>query len=148
MAGWQIRDACRQQLEQLEELERCCFSLPWTREMLESQLPGPMHIFLVAEDADGTILGYVGMMHVLDEGYISNVAVRPEARRQGVADALIRELLHRSEALALRFVTLEVRAHNEPAQALYRKHGFAPVGLRPKYYEAPVEDAVLMTKYL
>ena len=66
----------------------------------------------------------------------------------GIADALIKALTQRAEALELAFVTLEVRAGNEPAKALYSKHGFVPVGLRKNYYDKPTEDAVLMTKYL
>ena len=135
-------------LEELEQLEQCCFSMPWTREMLFGQLPDDSHEFLVAEREDGKLLGYVGMMTVLDEGYISNVAVDPEVRRQGIGDALIRALLERAELRELRFVTLEVREHNEAAISLYRKHGFLPVGLRKNYYQAPTENAILMTKYL
>ena len=144
--AYSIVDAAPCHLETLEELEKQCFSLPWTREMLQSQLPDGMHEFLVAEE-NGTVLGYVGMMFVLDEGYISNVAVAPQQRRRGIGDALILELLRRCEAHELAFVTLEVREHNEPAIALYRKHGFEPVGLRKNYYEAPVENAILMTKF-
>ena len=143
-----ICDASQRHLEALEALEQACFSLPWTRDMLLSQLPDENHEFLAAEDESGKLLGYVGMMCVLDEGYISNVAVDPACRRQGIGDLLIRELLARAEKRDLSFVTLEVREHNAPAIALYRKHGFSPVGLRKNYYEAPVENAILMTKYL
>ena len=132
-------------LEQVEELEKRCFSLPWTWEMLMSQLPDDEHEFLAAVDESGKLLGYVGMMTVLDEGYISNVAVEPGCRRQGVGEALIRELLERCRMRQLSFVTLEVREHNEPAIALYSKLGFVPVGLRKNYYEAPKENALLMT---
>ena len=143
-----ICDASQRHLEALEALEQACFSLPWTRDMLLSQLPDENHEFLAAEDESGKLLGYVGMMCVLDEGYISNVAVDPACRRQGIGDLLIRELLARAEKRGLSFATLEVREHNEPAIALYRKHGFSPVGLRKNYYEAPVENAILMTKFL
>ena len=141
-----IVDAQPRHLDALENLERICFSRPWTRDQLLSQFPDDHHVFLVAEDDEDALLGYVGMMCVLDEGYISNVAVSPACRRQGVADELIGELLHRARERGLRFVTLEVREHNEPAIALYRKHGFLPVGLRKNYYEAPAENALLMTK--
>ena len=143
-----IVNASPRHLPELEALEKRCFSLPWTEEMLMGQLPDDNHEFLAAESESGELLGYVGMMTVLDEGYISNVAVAPEQRRQGIADALIAELLERAALRALSFVTLEVREHNEPAIALYAKHGFAPVGLRKNYYEAPVENAILMTKFL
>lgn len=141
-----IRDAVSADLDRLEELEALCFSLPWTREQLGSQLPDAMHVFLVA-DADGTAVGYVGMMHVVDEGYISNVAVAPEYRRRGAADALIAALVDRCAELSLAFATLEVRRSNYPAIALYEKHGFVRVGERRDYYELPREDALLMTKF-
>lgn len=143
----QILDAQPHHLPQIEELEQQCFSIPWTWDQLMSQLPDDCHEFLAAEQK-GKVLGYVGMMTVLDEGYISNVAVDPAFRRKGIADRLITELLDRARIRELSFVTLEVREHNKPAIALYRKHGFAPVGLRKNYYELPVENALLMTKYL
>lgn len=146
MDGLLIRAAAAADIDRLEELEKECFSLPWTREQLISQLPDDMHVFLIAE-LGGMAVGYVGMMHVVDEGYISNVAVAPEYRRRGIADALIAALTVRCEALSLAFVTLEVRRGNAPAIALYEKHGFVPVGERRDYYELPREDALLMTKF-
>ena len=70
---WEITDAAEWMLPQLEELERRCFSLPWTGEQLKGQLPDEHHVFLAALRGE-QLLAYVGMMHVLDEGYISNVA--------------------------------------------------------------------------
>ena len=142
----EIINASEKHIEQLENLEKLCFSMPWTKDFLISQLPDDRHIFIVAADGD-TVLGYVGMMYVLDEGYISNVAIAPEQRRQGIADALINELLARCQALELSFATLEVRAGNAPAISLYEKHGFSPVGKRKNYYDFPKEDAILMTKF-
>lgn len=142
-----VADAAIAHIEAIEELEKQCFSQPWTREQLLSQLPDERHEFLAALHK-GRPVGYVGMMCVLDEGYIANVAVSPACRRQGIADALIAELLRRAVSRELAFVTLEVRAGNEAAKALYAKHGFVPVGLRKKYYAFPTEDAVLMTKFL
>ena len=142
-----IRDAAAADLDALEALEKACFSLPWTREQLQSQLPDERHEFLVASDAEGSVLGYIGMMTVLDEGYISNVAVDPEARRRGIGRALVKEMLRRAAERSLAFVTLEVRAHNDGAIALYAGEGFLPVGLRREYYEHPKEDALLMTRF-
>ena len=144
---YRIIDTTQTQLEQIEKIEQQCFSCPWTLDQLRSQLSDDRHVFLAAVDAGGTVLGYVGMMFVLDEGYISNVAVAPAYRRQGVADALIAALMRRAEELALAFVTLEVRAGNEPAKSLYAKHGFVPVGRRKNYYDLPKEDAILMTRF-
>ena len=142
-----IADAASEHINAIEELEKQCFSVPWTREQLLSQLPDERHEFLVAL-CEGQPVGYVGMMCVLDEGYIANVAVSPDWRRQGIGDALIAELLRRAVSRELAFVTLEVRAGNEAAKALYAKHGFVPVGTRKKYYTSPTEDAILMTKFL
>lgn len=144
---YRIIQAEKRHLDALTHLEQQCFSIPWTRGQLEAELPDAHHEFLVAE-ADDKVLGYVGMMYVLDEGYISNVAVAPEYRRRGFASALITELLRRAEELALSFVTLEVRQTNAPAIALYEGFGFVPVGLRKGYYDAPKEDAILLTRYL
>ena len=144
---YRIIDTTQTQLEQIEKIEQQCFSCPWTLDQLRSQLSDDRHVFLAAVDAGGTVLGYVGMMFVLDEGYISNVAVAPDFRRQGMADALISALMTRAEELNLAFVTLEVRAGNEPAKSLYAKHGFVPVGRRKNYYDLPKEDAILMTRF-
>ena len=142
-----IEDVREQELEQIEKIEKACFSLPWTVEQLRSQLKDSQHEFIAAKDDEGRVLGYVGMMYVLDEGYISNVAVAPEARRQGISDELIGELMRRSGFLGLAFVTLEVRCGNAAAIALYKKHGFVPVGRRKNYYDFPREDAILMTHF-
>lgn len=144
---YRIVNAELRHIEQLEQIEQACFSMPWTKEQLKGQLPDSCHVFIAAESGEA-VLGYVGMMYIIDEGYISNVAVAPEYRRQGIADALIDELMGRAAALNLAFVTLEARQSNSPAIALYKKHGFVPVGVRKNYYELPKEDAVLMTKFL
>lgn len=142
-----ILDAAARHLPQVERLEQLCFSVPWTEAQLRAQLPDDRHVFLVAERGD-EVLGYVGLMHVLDEGYISNVAVSPDCRRQGIGAALIAELTRRAGRLELAFLTLEARASNAPAIRLYEKMGFRQVGRRKRYYQRPEEDAVLMTLFL
>lgn len=145
---FEIADVRLEHIEQIEKLEKQCFSVPWTRQALVSQLPDDMHIFIAAFDDVGNVLGYVGMMYVLDEGYISNVAISPEYRRRGIADKLIEALVSRANDKDLSFVTLEVRQSNAPAIELYRKNGFSNVGLRKNYYTQPTEDAILMTRFL
>ena len=140
----QIHDAREELLPQVQRIEQQCFSLPWTEAMLRMQLQPDSHVFLTAE-TEGVVIGYVGMLYVLDEGYISNVAVRPDFRRRGVAEALLRALEARARALRLSFLTLEVRAGNAAAVALYEKRGYRVVGRRKNYYEKPTEDAILMT---
>ena len=144
---FRIVDVSAEHIRQIEEIERDCFSRPWTAEQLKSQMSDAQHEFIAAV-SDGRVLGYVGLMYVLDEGYISNVAVHPDARRQGIGDTLIDALAAKAAELELAFLTLEVRESNAPAIALYAKHGFHPVGKRKNYYDAPKEDAVLMTCYL
>ena len=139
-----IADASEALLPQIQRIEQQSFSVPWTEAMLRMQLAPDSHVFLTAGTAEG-VVGYIGMMYVLDEGYISNVAVRPDHRRQGVADALLGALEERARTLRLIFLTLEVRAGNEGAIALYEKLGYRVAGRRKNYYEKPTEDALLMT---
>ena len=131
-------------IPQMVELEKICFSLPWTADMIRSELNNPSCLYLAAVDGD-TLVGYIGVQTVLDEGYINNVAVRPEYRRRGIAAALISLLIDEARAIGLAFMTLEVRESNAPAIALYEKLGFTTVGRRKNYYEKPREDAILMT---
>ena len=145
---FEIADVSLEHIAEINELEKLCFSLPWSRQALISQLPDDMHMFIAAIGDDGQVLGYVGMMYVLDEGYISNVAVSPEHRRLGIADALINALIDRANEKDLSFVTLEVRKSNVPAIELYIKNGFSEVGLRKNYYTKPTEDAISMTRFL
>ena len=143
-----IKNAEEAQLDALARLDSACFAHPWTCGQLRAYLPDDRHELLLAQDENGRLLGYVGMMTVLDEGYLDKVAVAEDCRRQGVGSALICALLQRARARELAFVTLEVRRSNAAAQGLYAKHGFVPVGLRKNYYQALREDAVLMTHYL
>lgn len=139
-----VRPAAAGDLPALAALERECFSHPWSENSLAETMGNGRSLFLLAEREDEP-LGYLGMEYVLDEGGITNVAVFAAHRRQGVAAALLGELLRRAAALGLATVTLEVRAGNAPAVALYQKHGFVPVGRRKNYYTSPTEDAILMT---
>ena len=139
-----IADMQERHISQVALLERLCFSDPWTPEQIRAQRTGEGHVFLVAETA-GLVAGYISLMYVLDEGYIGNVAVAPEFRRQGLGRMLTEAMAARARALDLAFLTLEVRESNLPARQLYAECGFQPVGLRPNYYEKPRENAILMT---
>lgn len=143
-----IVDVQEKHIDDIIMLEKTCFSLPWTRRQLMNQRTDDGHVFIAACAGTGTVLGYLGVDCVLDEGYISNVAVTPEYRRQGIGDALLNETIHRALERELSFLTLEVREGNAQALALYEKHGFIKVGLRKNYYTKPTENAILMTKFL
>ena len=127
------------------DIERACFADPWTEDGLREELDNACARFLTAVDSGGAVAGYIGCHTVLDEGYIANVAVAPAFRRRGIGRALVQALLARSDDLA--FVTLEVRASNAPAIALYAGCGFVPAGTRRRFYSHPTEDALLMTAY-
>ena len=131
-------------LPQVLELEKVCFSLPWSRDAFLPELTDPACCWLAALDA-GEVVGYAGMQTVLDEGYISNIAVSPAHRKQGLGMALVDALQREGRRRRLSFLTLEVRVGNAEARRLYERAGFREVGLRPGYYEKPREDALLMT---
>ena len=133
-------------LDEVAELERSCFSAPWSRNMLAEELDNALSAFLVALDDSGRVVGYAGLQVVLDEGYITNVAVRPECRKQGIAGKLLQVFLDFAQGNHLAFLTLEVRASNYDAIALYGSRGFRSVGRRKNYYEHPREDAIIMTR--
>ena len=133
-------------LDEVAELERICFSTPWSRNMLAEELDNMLSAFLVALDDADRVVGYAGVQVILDEGYITNIAVRPECRRQGVAAKLLQVFLDFAKANKLSFLTLEVRASNYDAIALYGSRGFRSMGRRKNYYEHPREDAIIMTR--
>ena len=132
-------------LDAVAALERICFSDPWSRNLLAAELDNDLSAFLVALDGEGEVAGYAGLQVVLDEGTVTNIAVRPDCRRRGVASQLLQVFLNFAKGNQLAFLTLEVRASNYPAIALYGSRGFRGVGRRKNYYEHPREDAVIMT---
>ena len=133
-------------LDEVAELERLCFPDPWSRNVLAESLKNDLSAYLVALDAAGRVAGYAGLTVVLDEGSIDNIAVRPDCRRQGVASQLLDVFMNFARGNQLAFLTLEVRASNYAAIALYGSRGFREVGRRKKYYEHPTEDALIMTR--
>ena len=131
----------------IAQIEQECFHDPWSENGLREELESDNNLFLAAVEGD-TVVGYVGCQTVLDEGYITNVAVSPAHRRKGIAAKLLTELCARAEKKELAFITLEVRASNMPAITLYENAGYVPVGTRRNFYSAPKEDALLMTCFL
>lgn len=127
----------------IAEIEKECFSCAWSEQAVLDSANSDC-IFVLFEQ-DGVIKGYAGLQIILDEGYITNVAVKKEFRKQGVARALMEELLKKLEN-ELSFISLEVRASNTAAYNLYDSLGFLEEGRRKNFYEAPKEDALIMTK--
>lgn len=127
------------------ELEAICFRDPWSENSVASELNNPLSLWLVAVEED-TLVGYVGSQTVMGETDMMNVAVHPNHRRRGIARILIEELIKALKNLESRCLTLEVRASNEPAIALYTDLGFIEAGRRRNYYRNPKEDALILRK--
>ena len=140
MQNLNIRKMTEHDVDAVALLERENFSSPWTSAMILEELAGECSHYFVAEE-DGKVIGYGGMQIILDEGYVTNIAVSHEFRRRGVASAIIERMLWEP----LSFLSLEVRVSNAPAIALYHKFGFTQCGLRRGYYTNPTEDALILT---
>lgn len=136
-------------LHETAEIEKLCFSEPWSEDALLYMCTSPItYAVAVIEKSSGRLAAYGGCEYVLDEANIVNVATHPDFRRRGCAEALLGKM---EEFLAEEGVTevfLEVRESNTPARTLYEKLGFRAVGVRKNYYRFPTEDAVVMKKTL
>ncbi len=130
-------------IDRLCELEKCCFSVPWSRDSFTWAKENENAYFIVAED-NGEIVGYAGLCFVLDEGDIANVATAPSHRRRGIAAALMSDIVAFAKENGIVHLMLEVRASNAGAIALYEKIGFSKVAVRKNYYSRPTEDADIM----
>lgn len=148
LAAWQevtVSPMCEDDITEIAEIEKECFSTPWSEDALRNELENDGAIFLTAKTG-GEIAGYLGMHTVLDECYIANVAVKNKFRRRGVGF----KLLDSAEKAALdkgcSFISLEVRVSNTPAINLYEKRGYISQGQRKNFYSNPTENALIMTK--
>ena len=139
-----IIEMASEHVSSLAQIEKQCFSTPWSENALAEEIENPNARFFVALCGE-QVAGYIGAHNIVGEVYITNVAVAPDYRRQGVATQLIERLVEISRAENAEFITLEVRENNTSAQALYEKQGFGVVGKRKAFYENPREDAILMT---
>lgn len=140
-----VRQMEEADLGSVARIEASIFSKPWSEEGFRDSLKLPNTVYLVAEQ-DGSIAGYIGMLCVLDEGEITNVAVAEGFRRQGIGERLLSSLLQAGRKEGVDSFTLEVRESNSSARRLYRKFGFQEEGIRRNFYEKPTEDAILMWK--
>lgn len=136
--------ACREHLSEIALIESLCFSDPWSEKALELLLNESCVAFVAL--IDGRVAAYGGMMIVLDEGQVINIATHPDYRRQGLARDIMNALSHSACELGLGVMFLEVREQNLPVRALYRSDGWAEVGVRKNFYSHPVDNAVIMQK--
>ena len=134
-----------EQVAHVAALEQECFSAPWSENAISSELKNPLSTWLVAME-DGNFAGYVGSQAVMGEADMMNLAVKANCRRKGIAEGLVMALIDCLKEQEVSSLTLEVRASNEAAIALYNKLGFVQVGRRPGYYAKPKEDALILRK--
>ena len=132
-------------VQPIADIEKLCFSDPWSVNSIGSELRNPLSLWLVALE-DSNVAGYVGSQTVLGEADMMNLAVHPDYRRRGVGEQLVLQLVDHLRRQGSHILMLEVRASNEPAIALYKKLGFIQVGRRPNYYTKPKEDALILRK--
>jgi ribosomal-protein-alanine N-acetyltransferase len=137
------RSAAHADLDAISAIERASFASPWSPESLAAELDRPWSFFPVRCLPDGTLVAYLNYWVVFDEIHVLNLATHPAHRRAGHARALLAEMIGLGSQNGSRFVHLEVRASNAPAQRLYEALGFARVGRRPRYYNNNGEDAFL-----
>ncbi len=139
-----IRKMTLEDVQVVAEIETQCFSQPWSEKSFEDSISREDTIFLVCEDSSGLVTGYIGMYLSFDEASITNVAVSPEFRKRGCGEQLVASAKEAVKEANAETIFLEVRVSNTPAISLYKKLGFEELGIRKKFYEHPVEDAIIM----
>ena len=137
-----IRNMNLSDIQAAVEIEKQCFSQPWSEKSFQDSIARDDTVFLVCED--GAVTGYIGMYLCFDEASITNVAVSPEFRKRGYGELLVKAAKEAAKAAGAVAILLEVRQSNEPAISLYKKLGFEELGIRKNFYEHPVEDAIIM----
>lgn len=144
MTSWTIRPAERRDVPALLVIEQAMFSEPWTRSMLLDEIITAENRRYTVAVEDGRIVGYLGLMFVGSEVHVNTLAAAPGEEGRGVATSLLDEGWADARARGATRATLEVAVSNERAQHLYRRFGFAPVGVRKRYYERTGEDALVL----
>lgn len=140
-----IRPMAEADIAQVSVMEQTIFSRPWSAEAFLQTLEDPHTVYAVV-DIQGQIAAYCGIWQVLEEGDLCNVAVKEELRGQGIAHAMLKEVLSWGREAGMTAFTLEVRAGNQAAISLYEKLGFVTEGIRRNFYDRPTEDALIMWK--
>lgn len=142
-----LRPAKAGDAKSIAEMEKICFTVPWSYEAILAELTeNPRAFYLIAESC-GEIIGYAGVWIILDEGHITNVAVLPEHRGRKTGTAIVKQLLQITEARGVIRHTLEVRRSNRSAIVLYENLGFQTAGVRKGYYMDNGEDALIMWRH-
>ena len=138
-----VRKMTMKDIPSVVEIEKECFSLPWSEKSFEDSLSREDTLFLVCEDEE-IVTGYIGLYLSFDEASVTNVAVASKVRKKGYGEALVEKSKELAKAAGAECIFLEVRQSNVPALSLYKKLGFEELGIRKNFYEHPVEDAIIM----
>ena len=142
---WTAVGVTGEDIPQIAELERVCFSDPWSEAILRESLDNPLYRFVAVKEG-ARVLGYAGMFLTIPEAQIANVAVDPQMRRRGSARSLVRGLVREAAEAGATVAFLEVREHNAGAISLYEQEGFVRVGMRKNYYDNPVENGYVYVR--
>lgn len=141
----EIKEMVKENVSAVAELEKQFFSAPWSEKSIAEELDNPLSLWLVAMEGE-MLAGYIGSQSVLGESDMMNIAVADGFRRSGIGQMLVEKLIEELRKKGNSCITLEVRESNHPARHLYEKIGFSLVGIRPRYYEKPREDACIYRK--
>ncbi len=144
MSEWTIRLAERRDIPEILVIEVAQFPEPWSRTMLLDEVTNVENRRYTVAVEGKTIIGYLGVMFVMDELHINTIGTLPGNEGRGVATSLMDEAWEDAKARDIARATLEVAVSNERAQALYARYGFRPVGIRKNYYERTQEDALIL----
>jgi ribosomal-protein-alanine N-acetyltransferase len=131
-------------IDDIVDIEREAFTAPWSAEAFRNELTHNLFAKYMVMELEDNVIGYGGMWLIIDEAHVTNIAVRAQYQGRGYGKSLLSEMMRTAYFLGARRMTLEVRVSNERAQALYRKMGFSPSGVRPAYYSDNMEDALIM----
>jgi [ribosomal protein S18]-alanine N-acetyltransferase len=134
----------RRHLRVVVQIEEECYPRPWSATVFLSEIAQRASRRYTVATLGPLVVGYSGLMVVEDDGHITTVSVDPAWQHRGIGTVLLLDQARAAPALGVRHLTLEVRASNMPAQVLYRRFGFAPVGVRRNYYSETGEDAIVM----
>lgn len=141
--GIYLEELKEEYIFEVAQLEKRCFSDPWSQKLFESELKNERSRFTVLKDGE-KIIGYGCFWKIFDEGHIMNIAIAPEYRGKHLSDIIMKDIVEYSKKSGIVFLTLEVRSGNETAKNLYKKYGFKEAGVRKGYYSDNGEDAIIM----
>ena len=139
-----IRNIRLEDLEDIMEVEKEAFTTPWSKEAFKAEINGNDLAYYIVALVEEKVVAYGGIWLIINEGHITNIAVKKEYKGRGIGNKIVEALIYHCVKLGIDNMTLEVRASNHVAIGLYEKYGFLDYGRRPNYYADDGEDAIIM----